>query len=526
MILERGAHINLKKKESNQDISHRPLSADREQSPGDQPGADSQSLFADRFLSNLAHVLRTPLIGILGSADLLEHSRLDQDQVHLVDDIRDCGETLLNNIDDVLDLVKIQGGEAELELAPTDLRQALPQWTAAFRPLLHNKGLRLELELDDSLPGNVCLDQAKLKRVVGNILFSLLEHKHLEGIRISARAVPSSSLPRWLLIACAGIVKPLPVLSVVSGSAADLTSIAESNLGVSLGILVCQHLVELMGGELHTGSHSETGPLFKLTLPVEVDRQRIYQSGHESAGSSALDDEFLTSFNPISILLVDDNELNQKLIGQMLINYGFEVITAVNGLEALCIMEQKHFDLVLMDMQMPWMDGYETTLRIRKNPTYSDIPVIAITANSLTSDRDKCLASGCNSYLAKPFRSETLVREIKYLLNNVFIKDKQADILSQQVITDLLPEFMEMLKEMLDDLNDAIKSKNDTAIQDISHSLKGTAGMYGFMQISKLAAALEKAVADQNYGTMASLCQQMMAMAKESQSRLSQPGIV
>ncbi|NLN86752.1 MAG: response regulator [Syntrophomonadaceae bacterium] len=518
----------MKKKESNQDISHHRLSADRDKSPHGQPGGESQSLFADRFLSNLTHVLRTPLIGILGSADLLEHSRLAPDQLHLVDDIRDCGETLLNHIDDVLELAKLEGREAELNLVPTDLREALPQWTSAFQPLLQKKGLGLDLDLDEGLPGNVCLDQAKMKRVVGNLLFNLMENNKLQSILISARAVPSPSLPQRLSIACAGISKALPVLAVVPGSAAELTCTVESNLdlGVSLGMLVCQHLIELMGGELHVRSHPETGPVFEITLPLEVDRQRVYRSGHESAGSSALDDDFMASFNPVSILLVDDNELNQKLIGQMLTNYGFEVITAVNGLEALCSMEQKHFDLVLMDMQMPWMDGYETTRRIRENPACSDIPVIAITANSLTSDRDKCLACGCNSYLAKPFRSETLVREIKYLLNNVFIKDKQADLYSQQVIADLLPEFMKMLKEMLGELSDAIKSKNDTAIKDISHSLKGTAGMYGFMQISELAARLEKAVADQNYGTMASLCQQITALAQESPSRSSNQGIV
>ena len=516
----------MKNKESTQDISYHRLPTDRQTSPHGQPGGESHPLFADRFLSNLTHVLRTPLIGILGSADLLEHSRLDSGQLHLVDDIRECGETLLHNIDDVLELAKLQGAEAQLALVSTDLREAVPQWASAFQPWLQKKGLRLELDLDGSLPGSLCLDQAKLKRVIGNLLFNLMEHNDLEAIRISARAVPSSSLPRQLSIACAGIAKPLPAASVVSGSNADLNFASEPNWGVSLGMIVCQHLIEFMGGELQVRSQPETGHVFEAVLPLEVAGQGIHPPGYESAWSSALDNEFMPSLNPVSILLVDDNELNQKLIGQMLTNYGFEVLTAANGLEALCQMERKTFDLVLMDMQMPRMDGYEATRRIRDNPVWAKIPVIAITANSLSGDRDKCLACGCTSYLAKPFRSEVLVREIKYLLNNEFMKDRQAELYSQQIIADLLPEFMEMLEEMLEELREAIKLKNDGAIKHISHSLKGTAGMYGFMKISELALSMERAVADHNYGKLGSLCQQITALAKESQSRSSVKGIV
>jgi len=510
--LERGRQINVKNQKSTPDTSCHRLSLDQDSPPHGQPGRENQSLFADRFLSNLTHVLRTPLIGILGSADLLEHSRLDPDQLHLVDDIRDCGETLLNNIDDVLELAKLQGGAVQLDLAPTDLREALPQWVSAFQPLLQKRGFGLDLDLDASLPGKACLDQAKLKRVVGNLLFNLLEHNDLKAIRISARVVLSPTLPRRLAITYAGIAQPLAATSVVSGS--SVTFAAESSLGLSLGMIVCQHLIELMGGDLHACNRPETGPVFEVTLPLEVDRQGMRPSGYESAGSSALDDEFMASLNPVSILLVDDNELNQKLIGQMLTNYGFQVVTAANGLAALCQMEQKAFDLVLMDMQMPRMDGYEATRRIRENPAWAKIPVIAITANSLSGDRDKCLACGCTSYLAKPFRSEILVREIKYLLNNEFMKDKQADLYSQQIIADLLPEFMEMLEEMLDELREAIKLKNDGAIKHISHSLKGTAGMYGFMKISELALSMERAVADHNYGKLGSLCQQITALAK------------
>jgi response regulator RpfG family c-di-GMP phosphodiesterase len=167
------------------------------------------------------------------------------------------------------------------------------------------------------------------------------------------------------------------------------------------------------------------------------------------------------------------------------------------------------------------MDGYEATRIIRKNQTWDGIPIIAITANSMSNDRDKCLACGCTSYLAKPFKSETLVREIKTYLKNKLIKGKTSDPLSQQLITDLLPEFVEMLGEMLNDLKEAIDLKNLEGIKNISHSLKGTAGMYGFMQISELAAYIEKATVDKNYPRMYILYNQITSLAHQCNARIN-----
>ncbi len=518
----------MKFMEFDQDAVNLVLGPDLAKSYSTQEEKEVKALFAERFLTNLTHVLRTPMIGILGSVDLLEHIPMDPYQDKLVNDIRICGELLLNKIDDVLELSKLQNGLAEMERSSTDLNELLPQWTSAFRPLLDRKGLRLELDLDRALPANASLDQLKLKRVINNLFFTLMDSSHQEGIRISLRAASLPSLPPRLLITIAEFgASPPNRQGVESGAQAHSEAdVGHLSLAMSLGMIVSQYLVELMAGELHTVTRPDAGISFEVSLPLETIQPAALPAGRGPGIAAALDEAFMASFQSVSILLVDDNELNQKLIGQMLTNYGFEVITASNGLEALNTLERKHFDLILMDMQMPRMDGYETTRLIRANPIQTNIPVIAITANSHSSDRDKCLACGCTSYLAKPFRSEALVREIKYLLNNEFIKDKQADIYSQQIILELLPEFLEMLEEMLNQLEAAIKAKDRASIRDISHSLKGMAGMYGFMRISELALAMEKAIAGDNFGKLTSLCQQITALAQESQSRLSQQGIV
>jgi CheY-like chemotaxis protein/HPt (histidine-containing phosphotransfer) domain-containing protein len=272
-----------------------------------------------------------------------------------------------------------------------------------------------------------------------------------------------------------------------------------------------------MGGEIWVKSKEGLGSTFGFDIPIEINEQ------HEEASSQAAamleDDVFDSGFIPVSVLLVEDNELNQKLLVQMLLNYGFEVMTASNGLEGLSILQRKNIDIVLMDMQMPIMDGYETTRLIRKNPSWERLPIIAITANSLSSDRQKCLNCGCSSYLAKPFKSETLIREIKTYLKNQFIKGKNSDLFSQQLIADLMPEFIEMLGETLNDLQEAINMKDLQSIKNISHGLKGTAGMYGLMQISELAGFIEKAVADKNYIRMTQLYQQIISLAQELNNR-------
>lgn len=321
--------------------------------------AEDTSLFTSRFFDIMSHELRTPMIGILGSADLLEHSHLEAEQHFHLNTIKQCGEKLLNIINDILDQSKIDPETDSLKSAPANAAEQF------------------------------AVEQALI-------------------------------MDNWL--------------------------------------------------------------------------------------NEDLNNQFL----PINILLVEDNELNQKLIMQMLISYGFEVEVVNNGLECLQILQEKDFNLILMDMQMPVLDGYETTRKIRANSSFwSHIPVIAITANALSYDREKCLDCGCNAYLAKPFKAAELVAEIKSLLKTDFVRKSSYDQSSHELITQLIPEFIEILAEMLDELHEAIKNRDMQDIQQQSHAIKGTAGMYGFMQISEIAALIEQAGRDKLYPKIPQLFDQM-----------------
>ena len=491
--------------------------------------ADNDHIFISNLLAKITHELRTPMIGILGSVDLLEHSPLNQTQLASVDAIRNCGEQLLNTIDDMLQISKIEIGLQELNPSPTNLQEFLKDTAAVIESNLRKKGLLLELDIDRNLPRTAILDQIKLRQVIINLLQNAVKFTHRGGIRFTAHLESKGFASSWLLITIAdtGIGIPPDELGSVFASLSQVASSTTREYGGNgLGLYVCKKLVDLMEGEIQVQSQPNIGTTFKLKVPVEIGLDKQHESKSTPESDSSNDDYFMTSFIPVSVLLVEDNELNQKLIAQMLSNYGFEVIPAGNGLECLSILQRKNVDIVLMDMQMPVMDGYEATHFIRENPDWCHLPIIAITANSLSSDREKCLACGCSSYLAKPFKSETLVREIKRLLNNDFIKDKNADQLSQQLITELLPEFMETLGETLDELHESIKMKDLPNIKSISHSLKGTAGMYGFMKISELAAQIEKAVLDKNYGQMYSLYQQIVVIVQHWKTRESSTGAI
>ena len=480
--------------------------------------AEKANTAKSHFLANITHELRTPMIGILGSVDLLEHAHLNQQQLASVDTIRECGERLLGIIDDMLEVSKIEGGLLELSPSINNLRDILRKTTSIIEPNLRNKGLLLELDIDDNLPGSVVLDQIKLRQIITNLLSNAVKFTSRGGIKIKASMETTSSSDNWLLITIAdtGIgISPNKLETIFNYFTQADASNSRNFGGIGLGLYICKRLVDLMAGDIWVKSQEGVGSTFGFRIPLEVSFDKQYKTIFADSPDLPAEDEFSSGFVPISVLLVEDNELNQKLVAQMLLNYGFEVITAANGLECLNILQYKNIDIVLMDMQMPIMDGYEATRLIRENKNWAQLPIIAITANSMSIDRDKCLACGCSSYLAKPFKSEALVREIKTYLKNQFIKEKNADPLSQQLIADLLPEFMEMLGEILIDLEEAIDLKDLDSIKSISHSLKGTAGMYGFMQISELAAYIEKATNDKNYQRMFLLYQQIVSLAQQ-----------
>lgn len=464
--------------------------------------AESANLSKSQFLANMTHELRTPMIGVLGSTDLLSHTSLNQEQYSHLDTIRECGEQLLNIINDILDLSKIDMGMDTLNPIPSTLAKVLEKTTNMLDSSLQVKGLQMTTYIDPAIPSKLLLDEQKFRQILVNLLANAIKFTSIGQIHLKAMLDTDPQLKNWLLVSVAdtGIGIPEDKLDSIfyCFTQADGSSRREFG-GTGLGLYICERLVRLMSGQIWVQSQVGVGTTFTFRIPLIIPDDKEDAITLPPLPHNSLDESFNNGFMPIRILLVEDNELNQKLILQMLLSYGFEVEYVNNGLECLRLLEQQEFNLILMDMQMPVMDGYEATRIIRANTSWDHMPVIAITANAMNDDREKCLNCGCASYLAKPFKAAELVQEIKSQLKTSFVQKNNHDLLSKQLIADLIPEFLSMLEEMLEELALSIQRRDLKLIQNQSHAIKGTAGMYGFNRLSEIAALIEQACRDDQF---------------------------
>ncbi len=444
-----------------------------------------------QLLANMSHEMRTPIIGIMGSLDWLEQSDLNQQQLSNISTIRECSEELLQIIDNILDVSKINAELPSVNLELCHLTDLIVTTVSRVENSFNRKGLDFRLMVDSELPTAIMLDKIKLQKILLNLLYNSIKFTPEGVIELIAKVQPSDPSRLLISIRDTGVAMPVGFLKEAFRPFAQAdSSDSRRYRGTGLGLYICKKLVEIMEGEINISSQNGVGTIVHVSLPLKESEEHIAKvqnsPGKEPDNHSDLG---ALAFTPFQVLLVEDNPLNQRIIGQMLYDHGFEVTMAANGLDALNILQDKQISIVLMDMQMPIMDGYKTSRLIREQNSWKDIPIIAMTAHSLPGDREKCLASGCSSYIAKPFNATELLKVMKEYIRPGFKRISS----SQQLINDLLPEFLALLDEMLESLEIAISNRDIADIQSISHDIKGTAGMYGFMEFSRLAKDIELA---------------------------------
>lgn len=357
--------------------------------------------------------------GVVGALDLLGRHPLSPEQLKLLDTATTSSEALLTLLNGVLDFSKIDAGRLELVHEPLLLRPVLSSVVDLLSPMAQRKGLALSMEFDPSLPARVKGDAGRIRQVLLNLVGNAIKFTDSGSVAVRARREPGGgdSRPGMLLeVEDTGIgISPAALTGLFTPFFQADQSDRRRFGGSGLGLVISKRLTEAMGAELSVESTPGRGSTFRMRLPLEPLGDTIMAVPAEADATRA--PAQLTG----KVLLVEDNPVNRMLAQAMLKQLGLAVTEADNGLAALKHLEGSRFDLVLMDCQMPLMDGFEATrvIRERENGALGPrIPIIAVTANALTGDSERCLRAGMDAYLAKPYTLKTLCEVITPWLGN------------------------------------------------------------------------------------------------------------
>ncbi len=373
---------------------------------------DAKNKAKDKFLSTMSHELRTPMHAVVGAGELLKQTSLTNEQNRYVKTLETASSHMLNTIDDILDFSQIEGNYLKLKPVNFKLNHLLLEMQELFDIPAMNKGLKLSINLVSPVTDELKGDVTRLSQVLVNLLGNAIKYTQSGTIELIIEPLKSNSQYHVVLLfkiidTGIGIDKQQqtqlfnPFYQVDEGSARKFT-------GSGLGLSISHHLIEKMGGKLEVQSTLGKGSCFFFTLVYPVNKRiNNNQVEHPQDKIESLSNQ-ANALEGASVLLVDDDEINLFIGENSLQKLGATVITADNGKEAIRQIEQHCFDFVFMDINMPEMDGYETTQQIRANPNYQQLPIIALTADTMINKKPRYIQSGMNDFLVKPFKIEEL----------------------------------------------------------------------------------------------------------------------
>jgi PAS domain S-box-containing protein len=383
--------------------------------------AEHATQLKSEFLANMSHELRTPLNGILGMAQVLTGGDLSSAQAEQVSIILESGQSLLAILNDILDLSKIEAGRMELSFVEADLRHKLTRVCKLYEPIAEDKGIKLRLVVDPSVPSRLMLDPVRVRQCVGNLISNAVKFAESGDILIVATAEARGRDATQLTVHVSDNGCGIPAEKVAqifeSFVQADGTTTRKYG-GSGLGLPISRKLARMMGGDITVASELGKGSIFTLTLESQI----VHQEKPASVPSSNRD----TSAKTISdmggrvaprVLVVDDNAINRRVARSFLEQNHYTVQEASDGLQALGKLDSEIFDLVLMDINMPELDGQRALDRLRAGDgPNANVPVIALTADSMRGDREKYIARGFNGYVSKPIDQRSILTVMEYCL--------------------------------------------------------------------------------------------------------------
>jgi signal transduction histidine kinase/CheY-like chemotaxis protein/HPt (histidine-containing phosphotransfer) domain-containing protein len=461
------------------------------------------SRLKEQFMANISHEIRTPMNAILGFTSLLKRTKLNSDQSQFVENIHSAGENLLTLVNDILDLSKIEAGMMGLEKTRFSVRSLVSSIRAMFLGKINKKGLQFLVDIDENVPDILTGDSVRLTQIMVNLIGNAVKFTEQGWIRLKINLLQQTGdkVRLMILVEDTGIGIPLAKQKLVFERfhQADLDTTRRFG-GTGLGLAIVKQLVDLQDGSIHLESIPGQGSVFSIKLEyiIPVDTEGVVNTiTNESA--FAVD-------NKIKVLIAEDNTMNQQLIRHLMQNWQIDFTIVNNGKEAVNKLEEESFSLVLMDIQMPQMDGYTATELIR-NQLRSEIPIIAMTAHAMAGEKEKCLEIGMNDYVSKPLNENTLFNMIAQYAqfqdgepnnenNNTpkeeMIQNKETELKYVDLVYlhELSGNDREFEKQMLqqitvqapmevDQLEQAIKAGDFMSAKKIAHSLKSTVGYVG-----------------------------------------------